>query len=158
MNEQYLTILQESLQKKLEILDEIQRLCEMQNAILSEESVDYEKFDVCVDDKDICIEQLSRLDDGFEQLYNKVSAELQENKDKYRDWIAKTKELISQITEKSVAIQAQETRNKQSIESAFRAERKGIGQSKKTVRAAMDYYRNMSKTSVVTSQYLDKRK
>ena len=41
MNEQYLTILQESLQKKIQILDEIYRLCEYQGAILAEESVDY---------------------------------------------------------------------------------------------------------------------
>ena len=158
MNEQYLTILQESLQKKIQILDEIYRLCEYQGAILAEESVDYDKFDVCVDDKDICIEQLNRLDDGFEQLYSRVSEELLNNKEKYKDWIVTTKGLIAQITEKSVAIQAAEKRNKLSVEAAFNNGRKSIGQSKKSVKVAMDYYRNMSRTGVITSQYMDKKK
>lgn len=158
MNRQYLTILQESLQKKIRILDEIQRICEYQSELLTKDSVDYEQFDRYVDDKDICIEQLNQLDEGFEQLYNKVREELQQNKALHTDWIKTVKELISVITEKSVAIRAQELRNKQALESVFNKERANLGKGKKSVKAAMDYYRNMSKTNVVTSQYMDKKK
>lgn len=158
MSGQYLTILEESLRKKNQILDEIQRICDYQSALLNSESIDYDKYDMYVDDKDVCIEQLNRLDEGFEQLYNKVREELQDNKSMYKDWINTAKELISQITEKSVAIQAQELRNKQTLENIFNKERAGLGKGKKSVKAAMDYYRNMSKTNVITSQYMDKKK
>lgn len=158
MSGQYLTILEESLRKKNQILDEIQRICDYQSALLNSESIDYDKYDMYVDDKDVCIEQLNRLDEGFEQLYSKVREELQDNKSMYKDWINTAKELISQITEKSVAIQAQELRNKQTLENIFNKERAGLGKGKKSVKAAMDYYRNMSKTNVITSQYMDKKK
>lgn len=158
MNRQYLTILQESLQKKIRILDEIQRICTYQSELLTADSIDYEKYDRYVDDKDICIEQLNQLDEGFDQLYNKVREELQQNKALHTDWIKTAKDLISQITEKSVAIQAQELRNKQTLETMFNKERANLGKGKKSVKAAMDYYRNMSKTNVVTSQYMDRKK
>lgn len=158
MNGQYLTILEESLRKKNHILDEIQRICDYQSELLNAESIDYDKYDMYVDDKDICIEQINKLDEGFEQLYNKVREELQDNKSEYADWINTAKELISQITEKSVAIQAQELRNKQTLERVFNKERASLGKGKKSVKAAMDYYRSMSKTNVITSQYMDKKK
>lgn len=158
MNRQYLTILQESLQKKIRILGEIQRICNYQSELLTADSIDYEKYDRYVDDKDICIEQLNQLDEGFDQLYNKVREELQQNKALHADWIKTAKALISQITEKSVAIQAQELRNKQTLETMFNKERANLGKGKKSVKAAMDYYRNMSKTNVVTSQYMDRKK
>lgn len=158
MNGQYLTILEESLRKKIHILDEIQRICDYQSELLASESIDYDKYDGYVDDKDICIEQINRLDEGFEQLYNKVREELQSNKSVYAGWINTAKELISQITEKSVAIQAQEQRNKKTLENVFNKERANLGKGKKSVKAAMDYYRSMSKTNVITSQYMDKKK
>lgn len=158
MNGQYLTILTESLRKKIQILDELQRICEYQGKVLEETPIDYEKFDMYVDDKDICISQLTRLDEGFEQVYDKVREELQGNKDIYADWIREAKELITQITEKSVAIQTQESRNKLAVENAFRKERENMGKGKKSMRAAMDYYRSMNRSNVVTSQYMDKKK
>ena len=114
MSDQYLTILQESLHKKIQILDEIQRICDYQGAILEKEPVDFEKFDQCVDDKDICIEQLNQLDEGFERLYEKVREKLQDHREEHAEWIRTTKELITCITEKSVAIQTREARNKHS--------------------------------------------
>lgn len=158
MSDQYLTILQESLHKKIQILDEIQRICDYQGTILEKEPVDFEKFDQCVDDKDICIEQLNQLDEGFERLYEKVREKLQDHREEHAEWIRTTKELITCITEKSVAIQTREARNKQTLETVFRKEREGFGKGKKSVKAAMDYYRNMNHAAGVTSQYMDQKK
>lgn len=158
MNEQYLTILQESLQKKIGILDEILRISKNQSEILSTEPVDFEKFDQCVDDKDICIEQLYKLDEGFELVYKKIQEELQQNREKHTAWISETQRLISEVMEKSMAVQTLEARNKQAVEDAFRKERAEYGQGKRSARAAMNYYRNMSNTSVVPPQYMDRKK
>lgn len=158
MSGQYLTILKESLHKKIHILDEIQRICDYQGKVLNSNPIDYEQFDRYVDDKDICINQLNQLDEGFERVYEKVREELQGNKEAYADWIREAKELITQITEKSVAIQTQESRNKQTVENIFRKERENMGKGKKSMKAAMDYYRNMNGTHVNTSQYMDKKK
>ena len=82
MSEQYLVIMQESLKKKIDTLDEIIRISKIQSEALETEPIDFEAFDRCMDDKDICIEQLSLLDKGFESLYQKVACELKNNASK----------------------------------------------------------------------------
>ncbi|MBQ7954129.1 MAG: flagellar export chaperone FlgN [Lachnospiraceae bacterium] len=158
MSEQYLTILAESLKKKLSVMDEIIRLSKMQKDILTAESIDFEEFDRCVDDKDICIEQLRKLDDGFEIVYDRVEQELKDNKQKYAAWIKESQALISMVIEKSVEIQALEARNKQMIEESVKRERRNLGQGKRSVEVARNYYRNMSYTNVMPPQFLDQKK
>lgn len=158
MNEQYLTVLQESLQKKINVMEEILRISQRQSEILVKEPVDLEEFDRCVDDKDVCIEQLNKLDEGFEVLYQRVAEELNGHREQYASWIRETQELITQVTEKSVEIQALEARNKQAVEAVFQKERVEAGHGKRSARVAMDYYRNMSNTHVVPPQYMDQKK
>lgn len=158
MSEQYLNILQESLEKKLSVLDEILRISHKQSDILTMEPVDFEQFDRCVDDKDICIEQLEKLDEGFEMVYEKVKQELHAHREQYAAWIADTQKMIAQIMERSVAIQAQEARNKQAVEQVLQKERRGYGKGKRSAKAAMDYYRHMSNTQVVDPQFMDQKK
>lgn len=158
MSEQYLNILRESLEKKLSVLDEILRISQNQSDILTTEPVDFEQFDQCVDDKDICIEQLEKLDEGFELVYEKVKQELYNHREQYTAWIADTQKMIAQIMEKSVAIQAQEARNKQAVEQVMQKERRGYGKGKRSAKAAMDYYRHMNNTQVVEPQFMDQKK
>ncbi len=158
MSEQYLMILQESLKKKINVLDEIIRLSKRQADVLSKEPVAYDEFDKCVDDKDICIEQIESLDKGFESIYQKVKQELADNGGKYAEWIKECQRLIAEVTEKSVEIQALESRNKQAVEEAMRKERRGFRQGRRSVEVAKSYYRNMSHTNVVPPQFMDRKK
>ena len=57
MNKQYVTALEESLEKKIRVLDEIYRISRLQTEILDKKPMDFERFDAYVDDKDICIEK-----------------------------------------------------------------------------------------------------
>ncbi len=158
MSEQYLTILQESLKKKINVLDEIIRLSKMQAEALSKEPRSYEEFDRCVDDKDVCIGQIDSLDNGFESIFQKVKQELDGNRTKYADWIKECQALIAQVTEKSVEIQALEARNKQLVEEVMQKDRRGFRQGKRSVEVARNYYRNMNLNNVVSPQYMDKKK
>lgn len=158
MNEQYLTVLQEGLHKKNKLLDEILSISNQQSEFLAATPVSFEDFDRCVDDKDLCIEQLNKLDEGFEVLYDKVREELKGNKERYKVWIAETQKLISQVVEKSVAVQAIEKRNKQAVETALRKERESLGKGKRSAQTAMSYYRNMSGGNVASSQFMDQKK
>lgn len=158
MNGQYLNILIESLQKKIDVLEEIERISKRQSEIVTVQPVDFEEFDRCVDDKDVCLEQLSRLDEGFETLYGKVGQELEANKQLYAEQIKVCQKLIAVITEKSVSIQALEARNKQSIEDIFRKERRGYGQGKRSMDVARNYYRNMNNTNVIPPHFMDQKK
>ena len=157
MMENYLNILEESLHKKLEVLEKIESYNMQQNKIFSEEKASLDEFDEAIEEKGRLIEQLSRLDDGFESLYAKVSEELQGNKPKYAEQIKRMQELVKQVTEKSVSIQAQEARNKTLIEEYFAKEREGLRNNRKSSKAAFDYYQSMSRAATMTPQFMDSK-
>lgn len=76
MTEKYLNIMEESLEKKLQILEGIQGYNLRQQEILQAQEVELEQFDECVDRKGELIEELTALDSGFEALYENLSKEL----------------------------------------------------------------------------------
>ena len=158
MIENYLNILEDSLLKKKDVLRRIQEVNETQTQILKTEPVDLELFDQGVDEKDLYIKELTVLDEGFENLYDKIKEELIGNKQKYAKKIKKLQQLISEITDTSVSIQAQEERNKTLVETCFKKERSNLGKSRKNSKAAYGYYQNMSKAGVQESFFMDKKK
>lgn len=158
MTQNYLTLLEESLQKKLQVMDEIQQYNLRQQEIFQADEVDIDRFDEYVQEKGNLIDKLNSLDNGFESLYNKVAKELADNRDAYKDQIKRLQELVTQVTETSVTIQAQEARNKKLIEDFFQKTRESIRSGRKSSKAAYDYYKNMSKSSVVMPQFMDSKK
>lgn len=158
MTENYLTLLEESLRSKLQVLDEIQQYNLRQQEIFQSEEVDIDRFDEYVEEKGNLIDKLNSLDNGFESLYAKVSKQLSENRDQYKDQIKQLQELVAKVTESSVSIQAQEARNKKLIEDFFRKTREELGLGRKSSKAAYDYYKNMSKSAVVLPQFMDSKK
>lgn len=158
MTENYLTLLEESLQKKLQVMEEIQQYNLKQQEVFQSEKVDLDSFDEAVEEKGKLIEKLTALDNGFESLYSKVKKELEVSRDKYQDQIRRLQKLVTEVTETSVSIQAQEARNKKLIEEYFRKERENIRSGRRSSKAAYDYYKNMNRSSVVMPQLMDKKK
>lgn len=153
----YLKILEESLRKKLLVLDEIQAYNERQKQIFQSDSVELDEFDAAVEEKGKLIEQISKLDEGFETLYSSVAKELDGNREKYTKQIQTLKQLIQQVTEKGVSVQAQEARNKALIEAYFAKERNQLRQGRQASKVAYDYYKSMSNTNTVPPQFLDSK-
>lgn len=153
----YLKILEESLRKKLQALDEIQVYNEKQKQVFQSDSVELDEFDAAVEEKGRLIEQISRLDEGFEALYANVAKELDGNREKYAEQIRTLQGLIQQVTEKGVSVQAQEARNKALIESYFAKEREQLRQGRQVSKAAYDYYKSMSNANMVPPQFLDSK-
>lgn len=154
----YLDMLSESLEKKLSILIKIEEQNKHQESILKQSQVPFEEFEQTVDIKAELASELIALDEGFEKLYDRIREELLTDKEKYKNQILKLKKLIAKVTEKSIAIQAQEARNKQLAETFFLNEKRNIKSNKKNSAAAYNYYKNMSKGNVVLPQYMDKKK
>lgn len=157
MNKQYISTLRDSLQKKDKIVDEILRISNYQKELLEVTPLDYEKFDNYVNDKDVCIENLNKLDEGFEILYQRVSDELKENREVYAQEILQMKQLISSITEKSVSIQTLEERNRKAMEQAILQSRRELQKGKRSVSVAQNYYKNMSNIDGNLSKYMDQK-
>lgn len=153
----YLSILEESLQKKLALLDKIQEYNEAQQQVFSSEAVEIEKFDEAIEEKGRLIEQVVSLDEGFETLYANVAEELKNNRAKYAEQIKRLQELVQQVTDKSVTVQAQEARNKALIEAYFAKEKKQLGQGRRSSAAAYNYYNNARKAASAEPQFMDSR-
>ena len=150
----------DSLQKKSEVLSDIIKKNGEQSQILKEEETDWDAFDRNADEKMELIGQLDELDEGFDQLFERVKTllESQEGKARFGEQIRKMQELIREITDKSASIQATEARNKQLVEQRFQQSRQKIGQSRNSSRIARDYYRNMQQMQVVSPAFLDNKK
>lgn len=157
MTENYLNILEESLQKKLQVMAKIQDYNLRQQEIFRSDNVELDKFDEYVAEKGALIDELTALDNGFETLYGKVAEELADNRERYAEQIKRLQELVSRVTEESVGIQAQEARNKKLVEDYFRRERNSLNRNRKSSKAAYDYYKSMSQTNVVQSRFMDNK-
>ena len=158
MTGNYLTLLEESLRRKLQVMEEIQKYNMRQQEIFQSGEVDIDKFDEYVAEKGVLIDKLTALDSGFEKLYAKVSEELQGSREQYADQIRTLQGLVTQVTDRSVDIQAQEARNKKLVEDFFRRERDGIKIGRKSTKAAIGYYKTMSNTALVAPQFMDSKK
>lgn len=156
--ENYLQVLEESLNKKLDVLQRIEALCLKQERLLNSEPVDEEDFDKSIEEKGSLVEELTRLDEGFESLYSHIKEQLMAGKDKYKPQIAFLQQKITLVTDKGVAIQAQEARNKKLAEVYFANAKKELKKGRRSSKAALDYYRNMNKSQLVSPQFMDKKK
>lgn len=154
----YLRILEESLRKKLLVLDRIRAYNEKQSQVFQSEQVRLEEFDAAIEEKGKLIDAVNKLDEGFEILYANVAEELKGNKEKYTEQIKVLQQLVKEVTDKSMEIQAQEARNKALVETYFSKERNGIRQGRKNSQAALNYYRSMSNSTYTPPQFLDSKK
>ena len=95
---------------------------------------------------------------SFEKLYANVAEELKGNREQYAKQIKTLQGLVTEVTDTSVAIQAQEARNKKQVEAFFVKERKKLHMNRKTSKAAINYYKTMNKSSVIMPQFMDDKK
>ncbi|MCI9539632.1 MAG: flagellar protein FlgN [Lachnospiraceae bacterium] len=154
----YIQVLTDSLRKKISLLDTISQINGEQKQLAAEKRMDLELFEETVKRKSDCIDELNKLDDGFQLVYDRVKPELQGNSEKYKAEIRVLKQLISEITEKSMAVQAEEERNKQAVAAHFATYKKEIRQVKASRSATTNYYKSMNKLQNVEPVFMDKKK
>lgn len=157
-DKEYIAVLRQSLEKKNQILDLIIEKNKEQRIIFTDESQPPERLEENLKEKGDLIDQLNQLDDGFEQIYSRVKTVLEKEKETYRDEIKKMQGLIRELTDKSATIQAQEQRNRELAVQKFSTVKKEIRKARTTTKAASQYYKNMTRTNVVDSQFVDKKK
>ena len=156
--ENQLTILSESLDKKLEVLQKIREYNKRLEEIFSAEEVDMSLFDDAVEEKQRLIDEVVHLDEGFEIMYEKLAKELEGNRERYAAQIRELQKKVSKVTEVCLSVQGQEAGNKNLIENYFAKERANIGQRRKNAKSAFDYYKSMSGNGYVQPQMYDSKK
>lgn len=158
MMKSYLQILQDSLDKKLELLIGIEEKSLEQAAMLKNPEVDLVAVDTNMDEKTELIEEVLALDNGFESIYEKIREQLIANKENYKEEIKTLKVLIEKVTEKSASIQAVEARNKAQMEVVFNTQKKSLQGKRNAMSVARDYYQNMNNVKHISPQFLDRKK
>ena len=154
----YLNILQDSLIKKLELLDQIEKKSLEQSEMIKVSNVDLALVDANMDEKAKLIDEILKLDTGFESIYEKVREQLLANKEQFKVQIHNLQGLISKVTEKSTAIQAIEARNKAQMDIVFATQKKEVQNRRNAMSVARDYYQNMNKVKHVSPQFMDHKK
>ncbi len=152
---QTLSLLEQSLEKKLLLLDGILEKSRDQENLLKDEELDPDQFEQNVEEKAALVEQLAGLDAGFERVYARIKEELPQQKAQYQDEIKRLQKLISEITARSTSIQAEEARNKELAQKKFATVRKQIKEAKTSRQVVNQYYQNMMKLNFVDPQFMD---
>ena len=156
--ELYLDMLQDSLKKKLDILNEIMRYQKEESDMLRGEGMEVEAFDKSISEKVALAESIDSLDDGFEKVYDRVREEMINHKEKYAAAIRAMQDMIAEISEKNALIQAEENRIKLEVDNYAKRESAALRQRRDNGKAARSYYNNMKKLNYVGSQFMDKKK
>ena len=158
MTDTYLTMMEESLDRKIGVLRAIEAQNEAQREIMKREGEpDTDAFDATVAEKDRLVEEGLKLNDGFDSLYERVREELNDHKDLYGERIKRMQDKIGEITALSTSIEATEQRNKTLAEKFFAGAKENLGENRKSANAAINYYRNMSKSNFYDPQFMDKK-
>lgn len=154
----YINIMTDILEKKAVILDGLLYRTARQDVCLGSQLPDMAEFEILVDQKAELIEDLNRLDTGFERLYDNVKEDLQLDRNRYQKEIEKLQELIKKLLDKGMKLQAQEKKNKLKLELYLSKSKKEVRVLKQSNRTAASYYNNMNSESSGRSYFLDKKK
>jgi len=158
MEQTYVDIMIQSLNKKLQVLDRIAELNVIQKNQLEDDLSAVEEFDKTVEEKATLIEQMQQLDSGFEKLFARVKDELAEHKEDYAEAIKTMQSSIRRITDKSVEIQAQEARNHDLMVRKFAYVKESAKSVRTNSKIATQYYKNMMNLNYVDPQFMDNKK
>ncbi|MBQ6537887.1 MAG: flagellar export chaperone FlgN [Eubacterium sp.] len=140
----YAGMMTDSLKKKKEILQKLLAHTEEQEALLSSEEMDVDRFEALLDEKGKGIDELNKIDDGFDNLFGKMEAEFKSDPGAYADDIKIMKKLIGDVTDLGTKIQVIEKKNNDRFKKYLTTERQKLRESNRSQQTAMTYLQNMN--------------
>lgn len=157
-NDNYIKIMIDSLQKKVIILDQIIAVNKKQANIITDIKKNMIEYEASLDEKQLLIDELNVLDEGFQSLYNRIQSEVINHSDAHKKEIKEMQRYIALITEKSIEVQSEEEKNRQVISQQFSQFKQEVNRFKQSRKATSQYYNTMQKTNYIAPQFLDKKK
>ena len=112
----------------------------------------------CVNEKEPLLNQLAKLDEGFDLVYSKIKRFVLEDSKEYQTEVLRLQNSISDITSLSVKIQTLEQGNKRKFELFLASKKQEIKQFKVSNRTASNYYKNMTGKPQGEAYFIDKKK
>ena len=150
-----LSILIETLQKKEDVLRLILEKSKEQLEIVEADEFDEQAFDNCFNDKDSLLEEMNRLDEGFDGVYNRIKVELKANLDDYKPQVASLQQLIRSTMDIGSEIHLTENKVKDALPAALSERKKNLLDKRVTANNVASYYRASKMMSVQDSYFMD---
>lgn len=158
-SKEYVKMLSDSLDKKVELLRQLQGLNQEQKNILEDSESTPDMLDDNIEKKSDVIERLDKMDEGFQSLYDKVKDDLSSKREEYASEIKHMQEQITLITDLSTDVQAKEMQNRELARIKFSHIRSQIRETKHGQKAVASYYASMmNNTGYEDSQFWDQKK
>jgi hypothetical protein len=155
----YISILIDSLKKKIEVLERLRDDTEKQEEILSRDELDFDAFNKTIESKEKSLARLGELDDGFLEVYEKVAPLFKNDKESYENEITYLKELVRRVTDYSTMLTALEERNKVKLSIHLNRGKQRIKEYKQSSKTVAAYYKNIAnKRTPEGSTFYDRKK
>lgn len=155
---EYLEVLIQSLRKKIMILNRLSVLNQDQRAMLNDENLDPDQFEINVRDKEELINQIVAMDAGFDEVYSHIKELVERDHAVYETELNQMKDLIRQVIAKDVAIRIEEQQNYELAQKKFASVKKQVREVRASQKMVNSYYQNMMKQNRYEPQYMDNKK
>jgi len=151
-------VLEDTIQKKEQYLDELMALTKGQESLLLREKFSMEEFDAFMEKKEPYITKISEFDAGFEAVFAKIKPVMETYKTEFEPRIRGIQAKIKTVLEKGAALCTLEEQNKTRLEFCLKDKKQEIKNFKKSSRTVSNYYKNMAGALSDQSFFMDKKK
>lgn len=155
---QKLDLLESNLNKKMLLLKKMTDILNEQLQLLDSSDIQLEELDVYMERQDGLTEELEALNVEADTLYEYLKLTDVSSDKANVPKIVRIQELLSQLTKDFDALQEKEQSARKQMDAYFQKERKNFGTGRRSSKAALDYYMNMSGSTVVPPQFMDRKK
>lgn len=156
-NQTYFILLKDTLKKKIGVLQELLQYTLLQEQIIDKGDIEKEEFLGTISEKDKQLNVLIQLDDGFDQVYQRIKESLLKYPKYFEADVKELKDLITIITDLNMKLQALEKRNKTKMDNVLIKKRLEIKNFKANNQMVSNYYKNMANQHQGQAYFLDKK-
>ncbi|MCI8337515.1 MAG: hypothetical protein HFH62_02370 [Lachnospiraceae bacterium] len=140
----YVSALQDSLKNKYEALQKILVVTQRQQQAVSGEELELDAFEEAVEEKEVLLQRIQELDDGFQSIYTKIGDALHQQKQQFKPQILEMQNMLRTMTDLGVKIQALEQKNKNRFDGLVAKKRQEIRNFQANNRTANTYNQHMA--------------
>ena len=157
MEQNYVQVLIDTITKKEETLRKILEITKQQEVISKQDTYASEDMEKTLNEKEIQISRLNYLDEGFQSVYERVSSEIRNHIDVYKQDVLVLQDKIRICTEIGNEIMVLEERNRNRFNTLFSKAHTDYSTVKSKASVAQNYFKTMNNSKVMDAYFVDKK-
>ncbi|MDO5291516.1 MAG: hypothetical protein Q4F05_02075 [bacterium] len=154
----YLEALIQATEKKGNIIVELTKISKEQERVAQQVEFKLDEFTELLDQKEVWINELITIDNGFGQTFDRIKDVLVSDKEQYKEKIVQLQTIIGEVTTKAVDLQVLEKRNKLLVDRRIAEGKAKVKTATISNKIASSYYKNMANTHHNASYFMDQKK